>query len=1065
MTSMQEEMDDSRTSSVGRKRNLEEIQDQGQEQSSLRPSSEDNAQRATKRVKEDDEPLEDGSVEDALTNTASLLSAASPSLASEASPTQPIIAAPPRAGAWNKGVQSGLRTSFGNRVHTKPKPKPFIPSNQEEDIDPTSNPMSDSSNTEHPRTFPAVDPNREDAALAETLGLPEMHVSSPVNQDGEDSAMAEVIDLPEKQPWPAVKQSERNVNYASPKANTSPVEMTVSSGEEEGEISSSKGTGDEAGMLHEQTPGSFGQYAGVGSSLRKGEGDIENFLHLQAPPFRDEYGGPAADSTLNTDLQKDESSGAPGWLFPSSRHDSSGAEASTDTISQANNTSTPFRFLTKAEQAKLSEHEKAVYLEAKKPNLHVQKIKDFERRTVAAEAVFSHELLPLPSQYKAVENDIASGLTYFPKEVAGRLQFYKRSPNWYKLSEILNDDRPIRVQNFSFNIFAPAFLKENRELWDYIDNQRVLSAAFNCYINLYYQHCTHIQMGDWKDILMRSASDRSAITVEEAKRIAMDSSPQPQSMSDAPIRSAQTFPMANEAQRVAGDGHSHLQSMSEAPKPSENVSITVEEAQHDEESSDDKIAAKGARGAKNAERRARRREAREAREKATPQPKPQPTLPAPSVSAATGTSSHLRSMNDVPPRLESPNDFPVNEPVEIDLDQVEIDPMERELQQKYFPATIDRPAIYHCLACGNNCHMTFDCPSFTCTLCGGDHAQSACPQNQRCRKCRQRGHQEVECPEKLAISRGEAVGCDFCGLTDHLEVACHFIWRTFNPRPKEIRKVHEIPVHCYSCGATGHYGPECGLSKVRRILSGGQTFSKANVLKYVDASSAVRNISAGVDYSIQSRPTKVFNIKGMANDPIELDESDEEITFISEKVKKPKQHGQINIATPNRSKLPDRSGIGHSPQETDLSHPRNPPREPRPDYGRNFGGNLPSGVDSARYGRERTFSPPPRFDDMRYGVPGADDRFRPQAQHEDFYRLQPQAQYSYQPANQNSLPARPPLKPSSNAPRGGGNFGGGRGGGNNRGGREKRKKKGKVATNQGPSLPIGARTRSKKQKK
>jgi hypothetical protein len=205
-------------------------------------------------------------------------------------------------------------------------------------------------------------------------------------------------------------------------------------------------------------------------------------------------------------------------------------------------------------------------------------------------------------------------------------------------------------------------------------------------------------------------------------------------------------------------------------------------------------------------------------------------------------------------------------------------------------------------------------------------------------------------------------------------------------------------------------------------------------MKYVDADNADRAMSAGVDYSIPSRPTKQFSIKGMANDPIKLDSDDEDVVFIAEKVKKPKRNGKINVAF---------QGPGQLPQDDNHSPRPNPPRQSHAESSPNFRPNVTHRVESARFGRERTFSSPPRFDDMRYGFVEADDRFRPQApQHEDFYRPQPQqAHHNYQYASQSLLPTRPPSMSSGNVPRGGGNSGRGNRGAAARGGGQKKPRK------------------------
>lgn len=119
---MQEEMEDSRISAVGRKRNLRETQDE--EVSSRHSSPEDDVQRASKRVKEDDEPLVDSIVEDGIIHTLSPVASPSPPTAISQPP--PAGAAPPGA-AWNRGVQSGLRTSFGSRAQYHPKSKSVTP--------------------------------------------------------------------------------------------------------------------------------------------------------------------------------------------------------------------------------------------------------------------------------------------------------------------------------------------------------------------------------------------------------------------------------------------------------------------------------------------------------------------------------------------------------------------------------------------------------------------------------------------------------------------------------------------------------------------------------------------------------------------------------------------------------------------------------------------------------------------------------------------------------------------------------------------------------------------------
>ena len=1032
---MEEDTDESKISAVGRKRNLEETQDQ--DQSSLHDfSPRYDEQRATKRVREDEQPLEDeGRGNGAMTITSSL------STLSSESHVQPALTTPRLGGAWNKGVQSGLRTSFGSRAPSKSKS--LYPQLQNADSHAPSNSNPDSTSISEAYSFPAMDyGGEEDAAMVEVVEQLEEQPSPNVNHDAADIALigknpllenpalpyvekdekctvlAGSMDLLKKQTLPIAKQGKIDEVSALAEPSALEMEILVSSGEDEGEIISSRGTEDEAGMLQVQMP-ITARNAVVGD-----DGDDAHSWLLQTSTSRHGAEGSSAGNVRSTYLHPGKSFGRPSSLSTPESHRSVGVEARSpaqetsdistvltlasmqrslddklvaksyrsdlsasprleciqsrkasdktaamvssgdaddteidiDAVSQTGIMTTSMGLPSAVPHPGLSKSEKAAAKETKKQMKKLVKIKEFERRTLAAEAVFSHDALPLPLQHCGIADEIGSGLTYFPKKVPMERQFYRKSKTTWRLSEILNNGRPIRVENFKFNDFAPAFLKQNVDI-SHLPSKKVLASAYSAYMNLYYTHCLHL--GNWTKLVARSASKKNAMSLKEMKRIV----------------SADTHPMTN------------------AHAPSDNGNVTGEEVQH----------------------------------------------------LDSEDSSRSQSRSDGPMCPNTTHDPSVIEFVEMCTDPEDIDLMghdlERDLQKKYFPSTIGRPNTYHCLACGNDSHKTIQCPDLTCVVCGGNHAHSTCPQNQRCKKCRNRGHQTLHCPEKLARSQAEAVECELCGYQDHLEDECHHIWRTFNPRPKDIRKVREIPLYCYTCGATGHYGPECGVRRGGRILSGGQTFSKANLLKYVDAGSDDRAISAGVDYSITSRPQKQISIKGMASDPIDLNISDgDDVAFITEKVRKPKGNSKIKVAALRKGQLLQNDSYSRRP---------NSPRQSRPHSGTKFVGRAasPRAIGSARYGRERTFSPPPRFGDVHYGYAEADDRFRPQAAQrgEDFYRPQPQHAHNYYNSNpQGTLPVRPLLVPPGIGTRGGGNAGrGGKGGGNNsdRGRRPGRKPK------------------------
>ena len=891
MASLQEEMEDSRSSAVGRKRNLDDLQTK--DSARLRhSSSESDVQNSSKRLKSQVEQVEDAFIEDGLNiNTPSV---PSPSLHSE---TLPTAAIPPRPVAWNKGVQSGLRTSFGSRV--KAYPKPAVASPQDEDSPPPSNQNPDSTN------------------------LPETHTSTPAEEaEAAFIYMAATRDIPEDAPSPVVEQNETPVRSSFEEPSLHQMGIDISSTEEEGEILSARGTGEDAGRLPHQTSTPSGHYAGEEAFLSNSV--VNDAASLQASRQDSGDDGQHQGNVSIADLQPRERFVLPFCSTTSEAEELVGEISST---LQPNVTPSTFQMLTNAEETRLSRSDRATYMRLKKDHLKEQKqqndlskrINSLERLTAEAEAILEHEVLPLPQKYDSVTQGLSSGLTFFPRKVNKTPVYQKNNIN-YRVPEIFDRGKPIRIQQFSFDIFAPAFLKENPSGWDSI-TLKSLIAAYNMYRTAFYS-IQVLEIAGGPRISVDSPQMANAISLDEAKR---------------------------QARLLLND--------------------------------------------------------------------------------------QSTSMVDTP---ENHGEVLAVEPVEIDINSADINPLDRELQQKYFPAAIDHPASYHCLACGDKSHMMIDCPSLTCASCGGNHALSSCPQSQRCEKCRTRGHRAVECPEKLVLSKAEAVGCDLCGSIDHLEKACHFIWRTFRPKSKEIRKVHDIARHCYMCGGSNHYGPECGLYNRDRIYSGGETWSKANLLKYIDASGVERAMSAGIDYSIGKRPSKGFSIKGKANNPIELNDNDDNHNaFISEKVKKPKQRGQIRIAGTAK--------LGQPSQESDYSRAPNPPRQSRPNFGSSSSRNQPPGVDGARYGRERTFSPPPRLDDMRYGFSETGDHFRPQApqQRENSYRQRSQqALNNYQSAPQLFLPMRPPPTAPNNASRSGQAGRGGRGGGNEaRGGGEKRRKR------------------------
>ncbi|KAF7953208.1 hypothetical protein EAE96_006422 [Botrytis aclada] len=216
---------------------------------------------------------------------------------------------------------------------------------------------------------------------------------------------------------------------------------------------------------------------------------------------------------------------------------------------------------------------------------------------------------------------------------------------------------------------------------------------------------------------------------------------------------------------------------------------------------------------------------------------------------------------------------------------------------KYFPST-DGVFLRKCLICGSSGHDRSVCSDNACSSCGskGDHLTPACPRTTICGKCREVGHQTSQCPEKLRAVKDD-VKCNTCQSTSHLEDQCHVIWRSFLPDPNEIKKVRNILAFCYFCGRPGHFGPECGLYR-GKPASGGKSWSTRNMEKFLDGPNSYDDSLSlgGNDYSIPNRGKKGFTIKGKANDPINLDDSDDEEGFIQPKVNMAPRNGHIQFS-------------------------------------------------------------------------------------------------------------------------------------------------------------------------
>ncbi|RFN41266.1 protein air2, partial [Fusarium flagelliforme] len=219
-------------------------------------------------------------------------------------------------------------------------------------------------------------------------------------------------------------------------------------------------------------------------------------------------------------------------------------------------------------------------------------------------------------------------------------------------------------------------------------------------------------------------------------------------------------------------------------------------------------------------------------------------------------------------------------------------------QRRYFPSANDPAQM--CLLCGLDTHLAPSCPTLVCSSCGSlDHSIICCPEKERCRKCRQIGHQEGSCTEKLALTKEEGLACVFCNSKDHLEEQCTEVWRSFHPDASTVRKVAFIPASCSVCGSDGHFSSDC---KTQRNDFINPTWSVKNRDQYIDPEcgmAAIEEATGGQPAGRSARAPEL-RIRGHAarTTNVHYSESDDsEVEFLGNKrVQKPAV-GQIRMAS------------------------------------------------------------------------------------------------------------------------------------------------------------------------
>lgn len=692
---------------------------------------------------------------------------------------------------WNQGVQSGLRTSFGSKSKRRSRlvnsnslvgdgpdniPDPATPSMLQEDpmqVDDTSRSSDD-----------------KDAAF---MGNGKF---STDNEAQTPSAQLGQIEVLSSQDLPTHQEPQHRVSGTQSHPEDDTRDMTNTREEEAGPLRPDPSSSKEDESHGEGNSNDDTDELGGLSTISPTSEQPKKFRTLSKREFR-----------FLTAPEKE------AYQLEAAAHKSKAQENRVHITRRALLENKPLKKLSPAALQLLDPQEREEYLTAFEAKKVERQRKTFEEVTRNAT-----EYLTNGSNNSTILGQINNGFTFYPRKCNPS---YQKNKVHFPLSEVLDQGKPIHIERFSFNVFAPAFLTTHRTR-RHLLSQKNLIAAFHLYINTFYSHV--LQFG-FADRLRATATAGDALTMEQATRLADMGLPGP--YKGPPMTNGGGQGMASSSLLPSADSVRHP--------------VTAEVGEVD----------------------------------------PNPLDNTAMVDVVQAEAKDLTVVErPLPEELEG---------MDLKMDEAGV-----HLQQKYFPGTAS--TIRRCLSCGQLGHDSSTCPAMACTSCStfGKHPTASCPLSARCGKCRERGHLTKDCPEKLARSKGEAVPCDLCGSNDHLEMACNSIWRSYDPKPEEIRTVRNIPAYCYICGKSDHYGPECGLHR-GRLLSGGSTWSRRNLQMYVDPASRNRALSAGVDYSIPPRSSKQFSIKGKANDPIELDDSDDDEDFIRAKVKPPVQSGNIRF--------------------------------------------------------------------------------------------------------------------------------------------------------------------------
>ncbi|EEP80314.1 predicted protein [Uncinocarpus reesii 1704] len=289
---------------------------------------------------------------------------------------------------------------------------------------------------------------------------------------------------------------------------------------------------------------------------------------------------------------------------------------------------------------------------------------------------------------------------------------------------------------------------------------------------------------------------------------------------------------------------------------------------------------------------------------------------------------------------------------------VDLSREDRDIQIKYIyynrdPKGVDLNLPIGCTDCLAEGHLAEICPDKECKHCGAwsVHESRFCPSWRRCQRCRERGHDEVDCPSLLKELASE-IPCDFCNSNQHIESECDLLWKV----PKRDLSLSQIfiSVCCSFCTSKQHLLGDC---PVRPFPMNSSSWSLSAFDPSLVSNIASSKLPAHPGGDDRDEQLSGLRIKGRANEQIYSDDDHDDFTGRRRPLRR----------QPPRSHIRFDSGIGRGRNLDDDSTRQNGSAVDRytpHDYRREYRDREP---DTGRNVRQRSLSPGPYNQRQRGG--------------------------------------------------------------------------------------------------